>query len=362
MASNSLGKIFRLTTFGESHGPAIGGVIDGCPAGLEISTDQIKHHLERRKPSGKFWATSRSENDKVEFLSGITGGLTNGAPIGFIVRNQNHRPEDYEDYATAFRPSHSDYSWELKYGRKLESGGGRQSARETVARVVAGSIARQFLATGQISIESYVSAIGPHVLQEDTEFSTEEIGQSALGCPDKILEKKMLAYLGELNERGDTSGGIITCMIKNVPAGIGEPIYDKLQARLGYAMLSINAVKGFEYGDGFAAAAMTGSNHNDPFTCTGNRIHPKSNHAGGILGGISTGEIIRFRVAFKPVSTLMQPQESVDKTGIGITIQPAGRHDVCVVPRARVIVESMAALVMADMLILSKTSTLPNFD
>ncbi len=358
MSSNSIGKIFKLTTFGESHGPAIGGVIDGCPSGLVINTDQIKNQLDRRKPSGKFWATSRSEKDIVEFLSGITTGVTNGAPIGFIVKNQNHRPEDYDDYSTAFRPSHSDYSWELKYGRKLESGGGRQSARETVARVVAGSIARQFIATSQISIESYVSAIGPHILQGDTEYSAAEIYQSALGCPDKVLEKKMLAYLGELNERGDTSGGIITCIIKNVPAGIGEPIYDKLQARLAYAMLSINAVKGFEYGDGFAAAAMTGSNHNDPFTYTENGIRPKSNHAGGILGGISTGEPIRFKVAFKPVSTLMQPQQSVDKTGLGITIQPAGRHDVCVVPRARVIVESMAALVMADMMILSKTSTI----
>ncbi|HAQ65986.1 MAG TPA: chorismate synthase [Bacteroidales bacterium] len=361
MASNSFGKIFRLTTFGESHGPAIGGVIDGCPAGLLINTDQIKHQLDRRKPSGKFWATPRNENDKVEFLSGITNGITNGAPIGFIIKNQNHKPEDYDDYSTAFRPSHADYSWELKYGRKLESGGGRQSARETIARVVAGSIARQFIASRQISIESYVSAIGPYALAEEAEFSSEEISQTALGCPDKKVEKKMLAYLGELNDRGDTSGGIITCLIKNVPAGIGEPIYDKLQARLGYAMLSINAVKGFEYGDGFAAAAMTGSNHNDPFTRSDHRIHPKSNHAGGILGGISTGEVIRFRVAFKPVSTLMQPQQSVDKAGIGITLQPAGRHDVCVVPRARVIVESMAAIVLADLIILSKTSSAQDF-
>jgi len=356
MASDSFGKIFTLTTFGESHGPAIGGVVSGCPAGLEINTTDIQLQVNRRKPQGQFWATPRNEDDQVETLSGLADGITTGAPIAFIIRNMNQKPGDYQTYSSVFRPSHADFTWEKKFGRPIESGSGRQSARETVARVAGGAIARQYINTKGIKIESFVRSIGPVAIPDSFQVDPSATEKSKLGCPDEETEKKMIGYLHKLHEKGDTTGGTITCLIKNVPAGLGEPVYDKLQARLAYAMLSINAVKGFEYGEGFAATAMTGSSHNDIYISEKGTIHPKTNHAGGILGGISTGETIMFTVAFKPVSTLMQPQASVNRKGEDILILPAGRHDVCVVPRSRVIVESMAALVVADMLLLSASS------
>lgn len=358
MASNSFGQIFRLTTFGESHGKAIGGVIDGCPAGLIINQEVIKQQLERRKPTGQFWGTPRLEDDKVAFLSGLNGGMTNGAPIAFVIGNQDARSEDYAAHSSLYRPSHADYTWEKKYGHPLESGGGRQSARETVVRVVAGAIARQLIGIQGMVLESFVRSIGPVAMAADAIFTRADTDLSLLGCPVKETEELMMAHLKKVKELGDTTGGTIGCAIKNVPAGLGEPIYDKLQARLAYAMLSINAVKGFEYGLGFDSSALTGSRHNDPFTREEGLIHPKTNHAGGILGGISTGETISFTVAFKPVSTLMQPQKTVDKHGMETIMHPAGRHDVCVVPRARVIVESMAALVMADALLQTRSSKL----
>lgn len=356
MASDSFGKIFTLTTFGESHGPAMGGVVSGCPAGLAVDIADIQHQLSRRKPKGQFWATPRSEDDHVEFLSGLSEGISTGAPIAFIIRNMNQKPGDYQTYSSAFRPSHADFTWEKKYGRPIESGSGRQSARETVARVVGGTIARQFIKTRGIEIGSFVRSIGSVSLPDSFPVDPTATEKSKLGCPDKETEEEMIRHLRALNDSGDTTGGTITCLINNVPAGLGEPVYDKLQARLAYAMLSINAVKGFEYGDGFRASAMTGSSHNDSFTSGKGTIRPLTNHAGGILGGISTGETIVFTVAFKPVSTLMQPQKTVSREGEDILMLPAGRHDVCVVPRSRVIVESMAALVIADMLLLSNTS------
>lgn len=358
MASNSFGKIFRITTFGESHEPAIGGVVDGCPAGLVIDPEEIKRQLDRRKPTGQFWATPRAEDDKVVFMSGLNEGVTNGAPIAFVINNLNYQPDDYAALRTLFRPSHADFTWEKKFGRPLGSGGGRQSARESVVRVVAGTIARQLLQTQNIVLTSFVKSIGPVSMPSDSGFTQSDTDASILGCPLKETEERMMAYLKEIKEAGNTTGGTIVCSIKNAAAGLGEPVYDKLQARLAYAMLSINAVKGFEYGLGFESSAMTGSSHNDPFTNDDGTIRPKTNHAGGILGGISTGETISFTVAFKPVSTLMQPQQTVDRQGSETIMNPAGRHDVCVVPRARVIVESMAALVMADALLQARSSKL----
>lgn len=345
MGGNTFGKKFRLTTFGESHGVAIGGVIDGCPSGIVLDMDSIQKELDRRRPGQSAIVTQRKESDKVEFLSGIFENKTTGAPIGFIVHNTNQKPDDYEHIKDVYRPSHADYTYEKKYGIRDYRGGGRSSARETISRVVGGAVAKQVIP--EISINAFVSSVGDIFIDKPyqaLDFSLTE--SNDVRCPDVATAVKMEEYIKEVRKEGDTVGGTITCVIKNVPAGIGEPVFDKLHAELGKAMLSINAVKGFEYGSGFCGAKMKGSEHNDLFNADGST---KSNLSGGIQGGISNGMDIYFRVAFKPVATIMQSQQTIDRDGNIVEMKGKGRHDPCVVPRAVPIVEAMAALVLADM-------------
>ncbi len=346
-----------LTSFGESHGKAVGGVLDGFPANLEIDPSFIQSELDRRRPGVEFYASSRKEEDKIEILSGIYNGRSTGAPIAFLVYNHDHRPDDYDHLTDVYRPSHADFTWQQKYGIRDPRGGGRSSARETLVRVAAGAFARILLKTRNIEVNARVTRIGEFFVGEyrteeyrTTECRTVDHGgkpKRASGLDDPLL----LDYLEQLKSAGDTTGGVIACSITGVPAGLGEPVFDKLQADLAKAMLGINAVKGFEYGSGFGAAAMKGSEHNDPFVKEGGVIKTSSNHSGGIQGGISNGGEIYFNVAFKPVSTLMMDQATVNAAGDAVTLQGRGRHDVCVVPRAVVIVEAMAALVMADHLL-----------
>lgn len=346
MGGNTFGKKFRLTTFGESHGIAIGGVIDGCPPGVTLDFNAIQKELDRRKPGQSTIVTQRKESDKVEFLSGIFEGKTTGAPIGFIVANTNQKPDDYEHIKNVYRPSHADYTYDKKYGIRDHRGGGRSSARETISRVVGGAIAKQVIP--EIRINAFVSSVGDIFIDKPyqaLDFSLTETND--VRCPDKATAVKMEEYIKQVRKEGDTVGGTITCVIQNVPVGLGEPVFDKLHAELGKAMLSINAVKGFEYGSGFCGAKMKGSEHNDLFNPDGST---KSNLSGGIQGGISNGMDIYFRVAFKPVATIMQNQETIDKDGNIVDMQGRGRHDPCVVPRAVPIVEAMAALVIADFL------------
>lgn len=344
MAGNTFGKKFRLTTFGESHGPAIGGIIDGCPPGIELDFDMIQYELNRRKPGQSAIVTQRKEEDIVEFLSGIFEGKTTGTPIGFVVKNANQKPDDYSHIKDVYRPSHADYTYDKKYGIRDYRGGGRSSARETISRVVGGAVARQVIP--EIKINAFVSSVGEIFIDKPyqaLDFSLTE--SNPVRCPDLATAEKMEAYIKEVRKEGDTVGGTITCVLQNVPAGLGEPVFDKLHAELGKAMLSINAVKGFEYGSGFCGAKMKGSEHNDLFNADGTT---KSNLSGGIQGGISNGMDIYFRVAFKPVATIMQTQETIDSSGNIVEMQGRGRHDPCVVPRAVPIVEAMAALVLAD--------------
>lgn len=350
MAGNTFGTFFRLTTFGESHGPAVGGILDGCPSGIGIDLVFIQSELDRRRPGQSDISTPRIEADKVEFLSGIFEGTTTGAPIAFLIRNTNQQSADYDHLKDIFRPSHADYTYEQKYGFRDFRGGGRSSARETLARVVGGAIAKLLLKRSGISITAYVSQIGKIALDKTMrELDLTSTESNPVRCPDTETARLMEAYLKELKERGDTTGGIISCIIKNTPAGLGEPVFDKLQADLAKAMMSINAAKGFEIGEGFSSAVMTGSQHNDLFTKDSKgHITTLTNHGGGIQGGISNGEPIWFRVAFKPVSTLMMDQKSVNSEGEPVIIKGKGRHDVCVVPRAVPVVEAMAALVLAD--------------
>ena len=344
MAGNTFGKIFRLTTFGESHGAAIGGVIDGCPPGLEVDFTAIQKELDRRRPGQSAIVTQRKEPDKVQFLSGIFEGKTTGAPIGFIVPNTNQKSDDYSHIKDVYRPSHADYTYDKKYGIRDYRGGGRSSARETISRVVGGAIAKQLLPG--ITINAFTSSVGDIFIDKPyqaLDFSLTET--NAVRCPDTESAARMEDYIKEIRKQGDTVGGTVTCVIKGVPVGLGEPVFDKLHAELGKAMLSINAVKGFEYGSGFCGAKMKGSEHNDAFNADGST---KTNLSGGIQGGISNGMDIYFRVAFKPVATIMQQQETIDKDGNVVQMQGRGRHDPCVVPRAVPIVEAMAALVVAD--------------
>ena len=345
---NSYGKIFRITTFGESHGPAIGVIIDGCPAGVQIDEAFIQGELSRRKPGQSRITTQRKEDDAFSILSGVFEGLSTGTPIAITIGNQDQRSKDYSHIAETFRPSHADYTYEYKYGVRDYRGGGRSSARETAARVAAGAVAKLFLKRDDIVIRAYVSQVGgikaPHFSQLDLSKTEENI----VRCPDPATADSMIALIEEVRLARDTIGGVVTCVIENVPPGLGEPVFDKLHAELGKAMLGINAVKGFEYGSGFAGITMRGSAHNDAFFKEGDRIRTRTNHSGGIQGGISNGEPIYFNVAFKPVATIMQDQESVDKHGNEVTVSGKGRHDPCVVPRAVPIVESMAALVLAD--------------
>lgn len=352
--SNTLGKLFRLTTFGESHGKAIGGIIDGCPAGIELNLEKIQSELDRRKPGQSEIVTQRKELDEVEFLSGIFEGKTTGMPLAFQIQNNNQKSRDYSHIKDVFRPSHADLTYQKKYGSRDYRGGGRSSARETANWVVGGAIAKQIVP--EIEIKAYVSSVGDLFLAKPYQaLDFSKVEDNIVRCPDEQVAKQMIAKIKEVRKNGDTIGGTITCVIKNVPVGLGEPIFDKLHARLGQVMLGINAVKGFEYGGGFCSAKMLGSQHNDLFNTNGTT---KSNLSGGIQGGISNGMDIYFRVAFKPVATLMQTQETINADGEKIEMKGKGRHDPCVVPRAVPIVEALSAMVMADFMMLDKVSRL----
>ncbi|RIV68652.1 chorismate synthase [Flagellimonas aequoris] len=352
MAGNSFGQLFRLTTFGESHGKALGGVIDGCPAGLELDLELIQKDLDRRKPGQSAIVTQRKEPDTVEFYSGLFEGKTTGTPIGFAIHNTNQKSHDYSHIKDSYRPSHADYVYDQKYGFRDYRGGGRSSARETASRVVAGAIAKQFL--GNVKINAFVSQVGELKLDKPyQELDFSNIESNAVRCPDTEMAQKMEDYIKAIKKEGDTIGGVVTCVIQNVPIGLGEPVFDKLHARLGEAMLSINAVKGFEYGSGFAGVAMKGSQHNDAYNSDGTT---QTNRSGGVQGGISNGMDIYFNVAFKPVATVLQAYDTINKEGEKVTTQGKGRHDPCVVPRAVPIVEAMAALVLADFTLLARTN------
>ena len=355
---NTFGNLFKLTSFGESHGSMIGGIIDGCPAGLEINKDLIQKDLDRRKPGQSKVTSSRKEDDKVQFLSGVFEGKSTGTPIGFLIPNINSKSKDYSNIKDVFRPSHADYTYEEKYGLRDYRGGGRSSARETACRVVAGSIAKQFLNIYGIKISAYVSSIGNIFADEKNIDLTKDYYSNIVRCPDADASIKMINLITELKSNSNTVGGQIKCIISGVKAGLGNPVFDKLHADLGKAMLSINAVKGFEYGSGFNGSKMTGSEHNDEFISKNGKVSTKTNFSGGIQGGISNGEDIYFKVAFKPVATIMSKQNTVDKEKNNVEISVKGRHDPCVVPRAVPIVESMAAVVLADHLLRNRTSKL----
>lgn len=351
MSGNSFGNLFKLTSFGESHGTALGGIIEGVPAGILLNFEKIQAELARRKPGQSAIVTQRKEEDEVQFLSGIFEGKTTGMPIGFTIFNTNEKSGDYSHIKEVYRPSHADYVYEKKYGFRDYRGGGRSSARETVSRIVAGAIAKQILP--EIKINAFVSSVGEIFIDkpyQDLDFS--KIESNPVRCPDEETAEKMETYIKQIRKEGDSVGGTITCVLQNVPIGLGEPVFDKLHAELGKAMLSINAVKGFEYGSGFCGARMKGSEHNDLYNTDGST---KSNLSGGIQGGISNGMDIYFRVAFKPVATIMQVQEALDSEGNIVEMKGKGRHDPCVVPRAVPIVEAMAAMVLADYYLLNKT-------
>ena len=352
MAGNSFGQLFKLTTFGESHGAAIGGVLDGCPSGITLDIEAIQKDLNRRKPGQSALVTQRKEPDEVIFYSGIFEGQTTGTPIGFAIHNTNQKSKDYSHIKDSYRPSHADKVYDEKYGVRDYRGGGRSSARETASRVVAGAIAKQFLSP--MSIKAYVSAVGPIALEDNyTTLDFRQTEANPVRCPDPEKAAEMEAYIRQIRKEGDTVGGVVSCVIQNVPIGLGEPVFDKLHAELGKAMLSINAVKGFEYGSGFAGATRKGSEHNDLFRPDGTT---ETNFSGGIQGGISNGMDIYFKVAFKPVATIMQTQTTLTKQGDMVAMQGKGRHDPCVVPRAVPIVEAMAALVMADFTLLDRST------
>lgn len=341
---NTLGNRLRLTTFGESHGEAIGGILDGVPAGIALDFQAIQQELDRRKPGQSKLVTQRKEPDEVRFLSGIFEGKTTGASIGFIIENTHQRSNDYDHIKDVFRPSHADFTYEKKYGHRDYRGGGRTSARETANWVVAGAVAKQIIK--DISIQAYTSSVGEISLQKSYEELNLDLTETNdVRCPDQDMAQQMESLIQDIKKQGDTIGGTITCVAKNVPIGLGEPIFNKLHAELAKAMMSINAVKGFEYGSGFESATMKGSQHNDLFNPDGTT---KTNFSGGIQGGISNGMDIYFKVAFKPVATLMQTQESIDKDGNIVEVKGKGRHDACVVPRAVPIVEALTALVLAD--------------
>lgn len=349
MAGNTFGQIFRLTSFGESHGPAIGGVIDGCPPGLTLNFDAIYNQLRRRRPGQNKLTSPRKEEDELEILSGVFEGITLGTPIGFLVRNNDVRSSDYETIKDVYRPSHADFTYSARYGHRDYRGGGRSSARETLARVVAGSVAEQLLDIFGVKIVAWVSQIGHVVSQsQKVNWRRAEIDGSPVRCPELDASAQMEAYLEQLILEGDTAGGIITCCISGVPAGWGEPVFDKLHADIGKAMLGINAVKGFSLGAGFKSVRMKGSEHNDPFALEGGKTTTLTNNSGGVQGGISNGEPIIFEVAFKPVASIKKSQRTINNKGDELELSIQGRHDPCVVPRAVPIVEAMSALVLAD--------------
>jgi len=351
MAGNTIGNIFKITTFGESHGPALGGVIDGCPSGIEIDLDLIEKEMQRRKPGQSSIVTQRKEEDSVTFYSGIFEGKTTGTPIGFLIHNNDQKSKDYSHIKNTYRPSHADYVYEKKYGHRDYRGGGRSSARETASRVVAGAIAKQVLKS--VKITAYVSSVGNIIV--DKHYSLldfNNIEKNPVRCADPQSAVEMENYIKEIRKEGDTIGGVVSCVIENCPIGLGEPVFDKLHAELGKAMLSINAVKGFEFGSGFNGTKLKGSEHNDSFSSDGKT---KTNNSGGIQGGISNGMDIYFKVAFKPVATIMKSQKTIDSKNNEVEVKGKGRHDPCVVPRAVPIVEAMSALVILDYFLLNKT-------
>jgi chorismate synthase len=359
MAGNSFGNIFRITTFGESHGEAVGVVIDGCPAGLAVDMEQVQQEMDRRRPGQSHITTQRQEADRVEVLSGIFEGKTVGTPITLLVRNEDARSKDYSHIKDKFRPSHADFTYQEKYGLRDYRGGGRSSARETVARVAAGAIAKQLLATMGIKVQGYVSTVGNidvNIPYQELDLSIAET--NIVRCPHPDTAFLMVHAIEDVRKAGDTLGGVVSCVISGAPVGLGEPVFDKLHADLAKAMMSINATKGFEYGSGFDGVRLKGSEHNDKFENQAGQIRTTTNHSGGIQGGISNGMDIYFRVAFKPVATIMQAQESVNEQGDAVTVQGKGRHDPCVVPRAVPIVEAMAALVIADHVLRNRTAKL----
>lgn len=354
---NSFGKLFKITTFGESHGKGLGVIIDGCPAGLPIDEEFIRSEMQRRKPGQSKITTQRKEEDEFQIFSGVFEGRSTGTPIGIVIQNTDQKSKDYSHIADKFRPSHADYTYFEKYGVRDYRGGGRSSARETASRVAGGAIAKLLLQHYRISAKAYVSQVGDLKLEKD--FKSMDLDRredNIVRCPDADTAERMIDFIDQVRKDRDTVGGVVTCVIEGVPPGLGEPVFDRLHAELGKAMLSINAVKGFEYGSGFEGVKMRGSEHNDEFYKEGNRVRTKTNHSGGIQGGISNGEIIYFNVAFKPVATIMQDQDSVNEAGESVTVSGKGRHDPCVVPRAVPIVEAMAALVIADYLLLNRSN------
>lgn len=351
---NTYGKLFSITTFGESHGPGIGVVIDGCPAGLMIDESFIQSELDRRKPGQSSITTQRKEEDQVEILSGVFEGRSTGMPIALYLANQDARSKDYTHLKETFRPSHADYTYEKKYGFRDYRGGGRSSARETAARVAAGAVAKLLLRHFQVTVNAYVSQVGDIQAPPYSQLDLSKTESNIVRCPDAATAQKMISLIDKTRLERDTVGGVVTGLIRHAPIGLGDPVFDKLHAELGKAMLSINAVKGFEYGSGFAGVRLRGSEHNDAFYNEAGNIRTRTNHSGGIQGGLSNGEDIYFNVAFKPVATIMQDQESVDREGNATTVSGKGRHDPCVVPRAVPIVEAMAALVMADFILRDK--------
>lgn len=353
---NTFGNIFTLTTFGESHGEAVGGIVDGMPAGIEVDMDFIQHQLDRRRPGQSQITTQRKEPDHVELLSGVYQGKTTGTPIGFMVRNTNQRSSDYNNMVDLFRPSHADYTYYNKYGLRDPRGGGRSSARITISRCVGGALAMLALQQLGITIQAYTTQVGDIKLEDDyTHYDLSQIDSNIVRCPDLEKAQQMEALIREVKADGDTIGGVIACVIKGCPVGLGEPEFDKLHAQLGAAMLGINAVKGFEYGLGFDGVSQRGSQQNDVFVADHGQITTSTNNSGGIQGGISNGQDIYFRVAFKPVATLLRSQNTVDANGCATVLQAKGRHDPCVLPRAVPIVESMAAMVLLDNYLLNKT-------
>ncbi|MCE7062512.1 chorismate synthase [Dyadobacter sp. CY343] len=355
---STYGKIFKISTFGESHGVGIGVIIEGCPAGLEFDADFIQSELTRRKPGQSRITTQRKEADEYEVMSGVFEGKTTGTPIALIIRNEDQRSKDYSHIATQYRPSHADFTYQEKYGVRDYRGGGRSSARETAARVAAGAVAKLLLRKIGIEITGYVSQVGGMKLGKPyQELDLRKAEENAVRCPDPEMAEQMFDYIDSVRKSGDSVGGVVSCVITSTPVGLGEPVFDKLHAELGKAMLSINAVKGFEYGSGFEGVNLLGSEHNDAFyTDETGAVRTRTNHSGGVQGGISNGQDIYFNVAFKPVATIMQDQESLDQDGNIVVVQGKGRHDPCVVPRAVPIVEAMAALVLADFYLRNKSS------
>lgn len=355
MSGNTFGTLFRVTTYGESHGPAIGAVIDGCPAGLEFDHELLRHEMGRRRPGQSKLTTQRQEQDEVEVLSGLFEGRTTGAPIHLLIRNQDQRSKDYSRFRDLYRPSHADFVWEQKYGLRDYRGGGRSSARETAARVAAGAVAKMLLQEKQVNIQAFVSQVGTVQMEQPyQELNLSKAEENPIRCPDPATAEQMMQLIEQVRSEGDSVGGIITCVVQNPPVGLGEPVFGKLHADLARAVMSINATRGFEIGSGFAAAAMRGSQHNDPYQQEEGKVTTATNHSGGIQGGISNGMDIVFRVAFKPTATIAQKQQTVTREGEATELEGKGRHDPCVVPRAVPIVEAMTALVLADHLLLSR--------